>query len=56
MNGRVAKQLRKISPPLDPFSRKIYQRLKAQYKSLPHYAKKDFIDLLTEKTKIGMDR
>jgi hypothetical protein len=56
MNGRVAKKLRKISPPLDPFSRKVYQRLKSQYKSLPHYAKKDFIDLLTEKTQVGMDR
>tara|TARA_R100000995_G_C3369166_1_gene70921 strand:- start:8 stop:181 length:174 start_codon:yes stop_codon:yes gene_type:complete len=54
MNGRVAKQIRKICPPLDPFSRKIYQRLKSQYKSLPHYAKKDFLELLATKTKVSL--
>jgi hypothetical protein len=56
MNGRVAKKLRKICPPLDPFSRKVYQRLKSQYKALPYYAKKDFIDVLFEETQLRMGR
>ena len=50
MNGRVAKQLRKICPPMNPFTRRVYRKLKSQYKSLPHYAKRDFIELLKEKT------
>ena len=50
MNKRVAKKLRKICNPVDPVSRRVYQRLKSQYKSLPHYAKKDFINLLSETT------
>ena len=54
MNGRVAKKIRKICPPLDPFTRKVYQRLKSQYKSLPHYAKKDFLELLATKTKVAL--
>ena len=50
MNGRVAKQLRKICPPMNPFTRRVYRKLKSQYKSLPHYARRDFIELLKEKT------
>jgi len=50
MNQRVAKKLRKICNPVDPVSRRVYQRLKSQYKSLPHYAKRDFINLLKETT------
>jgi hypothetical protein len=56
MNGRVAKKLRKICPPLDPLSKKFYKRLKSQYKLLPHNARNKFIRLLEEKTKIAMDR
>ena len=50
MNGRVAKQLRKICPPMNAFTRRVYRKLKSQYKSLPHYARRDFIELLKEKT------
>ena len=50
MNGRVAKQLRKICPPMNQFTRRLYRKLKSQYKSLPHYAKRDFIEMLREKT------
>ena len=50
MNGRVAKQLRKICPPMNTFTRRVYRKLKSQYKSLPHYARRDFIELLKEKT------
>ena len=31
MNKKVAKQLRKICNPVDPVSRRVYQRLKKQY-------------------------
>jgi hypothetical protein len=50
MNGRTAKKLRKICPPINPFTRRLYQTLKSKYKSLPHYARKDFIEALEEKT------
>jgi hypothetical protein len=54
MNQRVAKKLRKICNPVDPVSRRVYQRLKSQYKSLPHYAKRDFLNLL-QQTTFSMD-
>tara|TARA_R110001592_G_scaffold186855_1_gene431297 strand:+ start:353 stop:526 length:174 start_codon:yes stop_codon:yes gene_type:complete len=56
MNSRAAKKIRKICPPLDPFTRKVYQRLKSQYKALPHYAKKDFLELLAEKTQVSLGK
>lgn len=46
MNQRVAKRLRKISNPVDAVSKRVYRRLKKQYTQLPHYAKRDFLDLL----------
>lgn len=55
MNGRTAKKLRKICPPMNEFTRRLYQKLKSQYKGLPHYARRNFIELLQEKT-IKMDR
>ena len=54
MNQRVAKKLRKICNPVDPVSRRVYQRLKSQYKSLPHYAKRDILNLL-QQTTFSMD-
>lgn len=50
MNGRVAKRLRKICPPMNDFTRRVYRNLKSKYKSLPHHARKDFIEALEEKT------
>jgi|TARA_R100000084_G_scaffold66714_1_gene29116 hypothetical protein len=46
MNKRVSLRLRKICNPYDPVSKRVYRRLKKQYNKLPHYAKRDFIDLL----------
>lgn len=56
MNGRVAKKLRKICPPLDPLSKKFYKRLKSQYKLLPYGKRNKFLELLKEKTEIRLDR
>tara|TARA_R100000005_G_C4866821_1_gene125329 strand:- start:142 stop:339 length:198 start_codon:yes stop_codon:yes gene_type:complete len=50
MNKKVAKQLRKICNPVDPVSRRVYQRLKKQYNKLPRHAKRDFINILRETT------
>jgi len=50
MNQRVSKQLRKICNPCDPVSKRVYRRLKKQYTRLPHYAKRDFLDLLKQTT------
>ena len=45
MNGIVAKKLRKICPPINEFTRRVYRNLKSKYKSLPHHARKDFLDI-----------
>ena len=50
MNGRVAKKLRKICPPINEFTRRVYRNLKSKYKSLPHHARTDFIEALEQKT------
>ena len=50
MNQRVAKKLRKICNPVDPVSKRVYRRLKKQYTRLPHYAKRDFLNLLKQTT------
>jgi len=50
MNQRVSKQLRKICNPCDPVSKRVYRRLKKQYTRLPHYAKRDFLNLLKQTT------
>jgi len=54
MNQRVAKKLRKICNPVDPVSKRVYRRLKKQYTRLPHYAKRDFLNLL-EQTTFNLD-
>ena len=43
MNKKRARKLRKICPPIDAVSRRVYRRLKDQYKKLPHHARKDFL-------------
>ena len=48
MNSKIAKQLRKLSPPDDAVSRRVYRRLKKQYNSLPKHARRDFIDIAKE--------
>ena len=50
MNDKVARELRQICNPVDPVSKRVYRRLKKQYKKLPHYARRDFIDLLRKTT------
>tara|TARA_R110002051_G_scaffold305345_1_gene375254 strand:+ start:205 stop:375 length:171 start_codon:yes stop_codon:yes gene_type:complete len=50
MNDKIARELRNICNPVDPVSKRVYRRLKKQYKKLPHHARRDFIDLLRETT------
>ena len=50
MNKRAARELRKICNPCDPVSKRVYRRLKKQYTRLPHYAKRDFLNLLKQTT------
>ena len=50
MNDKIARELRQICNPADPVSKRVYRRLKKQYKKLPHYARRDFINLLRETT------
>jgi len=54
MNDKIARELRQICNPVDPVSKRVYRRLKKQYKKLPHYARRNFIDLLRKTTfKLG---
>ena len=48
MNSKIAKQLRKLCPPDDAVSRRVYRRLKKQYNSLPKHARRDFINIARE--------
>tara|TARA_R110002020_G_scaffold126312_2_gene284032 strand:+ start:6861 stop:7061 length:201 start_codon:yes stop_codon:yes gene_type:complete len=48
MNKKVARELRKICPPIDAVSRRVYRRLKDQYKKLPRHARKDFLTIARE--------
>jgi|TARA_R110002110_G_scaffold7168_2_gene36391 hypothetical protein len=50
MNKRIARELREICNPCDPVSKRVYRRLKKQYTKLPHYAKRDFLNLLKDTT------
>lgn len=43
MNAKKAKQLRKIIPPIDPSSRRVYRRAKSQYDLTPNYLKREFM-------------
>jgi len=48
MNSKIAKELRKLCPPDDAISRRVYRRLKKQYNSLPKHARRDFINIAKE--------
>jgi len=48
MNSKIAKELRKLCPPDDEVSRRVYRRLKKQYNSLSKHARRDFIDIAKE--------
>ena len=50
MNNKIARELRKLCNPVDQVSKRVYRRLKKQYKKLPHHARRDFIDLLRKTT------
>lgn len=50
MNNKIARELRKLCNPVDAVSKRVYRRLKKQYKKLPHHARRDFITLLRETT------
>ena len=50
MNNKISRELRQICNPVDAVSKRVYRRLKKQYKKLPHHARRDFIDLLRETT------
>tara|TARA_R100000664_G_C2723611_1_gene116262 strand:- start:868 stop:1038 length:171 start_codon:yes stop_codon:yes gene_type:complete len=54
MNSKISKELRELCKPVDSVSRRVYRRLKKQYKKLPRHARRDFIDLLKE-TNLKMD-
>jgi hypothetical protein len=48
MNSKISRELRKLCNPVDDVSRRVYQRLKKQYKNLPRHARRDFIKLVKE--------
>jgi hypothetical protein len=50
MNDKIARELRQICNPVDPVSKRVYRRLKKQYKKLPSHARRDFINILRETT------
>ena len=50
MNDKIARELRQICNPADPVSKRVYRRLKKQYKKLPSHARRDFINILRETT------
>ena len=50
MNDKIARELRHICNPVDPVSKRVYRRLKKQYKKLPSHARRDFINILRETT------
>ena len=50
MNNKIARELRQICNPVDPVSKRVYRRLKKQYKKLPRHARRDFINILRETT------
>ena len=54
MNSKISKELRKLCNPVDDVSRRVYRRLKKQYKNLPRHARRDFIQLVKE-TNFQMD-
>jgi hypothetical protein len=54
MNNKISRELREICNPTDPVSKRVYRRLKKQYKKLPSHARRDFIELLKQTT-FGVD-
>ena len=50
MNDKIARELRQICNPVDPVSKRVYRRLKKEYKKLPSHARRDFITLLKQTT------
>ena len=54
MNSKISRELRKLCNPVDDVYRRVYRRLKKQYKNLPRHARRDFIQLVKE-TNFQMD-
>jgi|TARA_R110000787_G_scaffold95938_2_gene199138 predicted secreted protein len=48
MNQKTARRIRKICNPVDEVSKRVYRRLKQQYKKLPNHAKANFLDLIEQ--------
>ena len=48
MNQKTARRIRKICDPVDEVSKRVYRRLKQQYKKLPNHAKANFLDLIEQ--------
>jgi hypothetical protein len=44
MNQKKAKKIRKLVNPQSPISRRVYQRLKKAYSSIPSNKKQEFLD------------
>ncbi len=48
MNQKTARRIRKICNTVDEVSKRVYRRLKQQYKKLPNHAKANFLDLIEQ--------